>query len=84
MATQHTYLGVLPLCQALLWHSTADLPVCLFVSACLLQLSAIDASPFLLRTLNCPSLKFSHDLRLDKLKQATAALLQEYPILGGR
>jgi hypothetical protein len=49
-----------------------------------LQLSAIDASPLLLKTLNSPALKFDHALDLDRLHQATAALLLEYPIVGGR
>jgi hypothetical protein len=49
-----------------------------------LQLSPIDASPLLLKTLNSPALKFDHDLEVDRLQQATAALLLEYPIIGGR
>jgi hypothetical protein len=49
-----------------------------------LQLSAIDASPLLLKTLNSPALRFEHALDLDRLHQATAALLAEYPIIGGR
>jgi hypothetical protein len=34
--------------------------------------------------LNSPALKFDHALDLDRLHQATAALLLEYPIIGGR
>jgi hypothetical protein len=49
-----------------------------------MQLSPIDASPLLLKTLNSPALKFDHDLDPARLQQATAALLLEYPIIGGR
>lgn len=49
-----------------------------------LQLSAIDASPLLLKVVNCPAVKFDYSINFGRLRAAAMALLEEYPIIGGR